>query len=87
MEKIRYLQLRNANDHMVLLYEYAKEKGFNHSFNNFQVFLTMWTHQLMFPVDINSIVQQILDEYDVKFGLTLLQEIMKDGSTKTIKVM
>ena len=73
MTREEYLILRNENRHNEIMYNYAVDKGFKYSLNDYQSYMMHWS-QRVHPEEMNIIHMNVLLHYDILFGVTTAQK-------------
>ena len=75
MNRQQYINLRSANLHMEILYEFCVEKGLKGiPIMDFNSYIIAWAQELP-QGQFNFYIQSVLEMYDRKFIVTLVEEL------------
>lgn len=72
MNKVEYSRARLQNNIVWVLWNYALEKGYKRSFEEFSPHMMIWQHQYVDPTVFNTMVNSILEYYDIKYNLIMI---------------
>lgn len=73
MNREKYIELRIKSDYVGILYEYAYNKGFKHSLQDFHNYFIAYS-QVINPLTINNYLERVLLHYDVKYGIVIISK-------------
>lgn len=76
MNREQYLSLRDKNDHIQLMWEFATDKGYKRDLNSFNIYLMMWSQRIG-PEFLNEYLGNVINYYDIKFGVVLIEKIVQ----------
>lgn len=72
MNREEYSRARIQKNTVWILWNYALEKGYKRTFEEFSPHMMIWERQYVDPIIFNIMVNSILEYYDLKFGLTMI---------------
>ena len=73
MNREKYIQLRIKNSYVEILYDYAYNRGFNHSLQDFYNYFVAYS-QVTGPHIINNYLERVLLYYDIKYNITIISK-------------
>ena len=76
MTREKYITIRNENDHGQMMWEFATDKGYKGDLNSFSMALMMWSQRIG-PDLVNEYVGKVINYYDIKYGVILVEKIEK----------
>lgn len=78
MNRQQYIALRSTNLHMEILYEFCVEKGLKGiPIMDFNSYIIVWAQSLP-RGQFNIYIQKVLEYYDHKFTVTLIEELAQE---------
>lgn len=74
MTREKYIDIRNKNDHIQMMWEFATSKGYKGDLNSFSMALMMWSQRIG-PDLVNEYVGNVINYYDIKYGVILVEKV------------